>query len=506
MTLRIASFCVPAIVAAMMLPADPAVAQVRLLPRQPVDPRGEAERQPQTFEFTVDPAAEPVPALKYALSPGYLEQKPGNAAPFYYRALLRYKPIKRTRGSVFNDTNQKWMDGPLDELPLEELREELRAFGMLDHEGSVYQELRTAAYRDSCDWDLRLREKTGLDAVFFLIPEIHDMRHLARLLALKARLEIAEQRYDDALETLLVGHEMARDTSQPPTLIADLVGIACVSILQQPVRELIAAADSPNLYWALTALPDPIIEMQSAITHEKALPPLVFPLIRNAESVNHSPGEWRRKVFDAFRTFDEIERPGEPNAALDSLRWSLTVARGYPRAKRWLVEHGSTKEEVEAMSVPRLVAVYQARVYRYVADEQFKWTHLPLRFREERIRASERRLRGEGLLGSGETLGEFIPITRLVGAVANSGQRVLTMETKIAAMRALEAIRMYAAVHDGRLPKSLTDVKQVPVPDNPRTGEPFPYRVEDDVAILDVPQEHVEASWRFRIRIRKKSP
>src|SRR5579885_2801635 len=40
--------------------------------------------------LAVDPAAEPVPALKYTLLLPSSERKPGNAVPFYYRAILAY--------------------------------------------------------------------------------------------------------------------------------------------------------------------------------------------------------------------------------------------------------------------------------------------------------------------------------------------------------------------------------------------------------------------------------
>src|SRR5262245_61423010 len=38
--------------------------------------------------MSVTPAAEPLPAFKYRLMKRDLDLKPGNAAPYYYRALL----------------------------------------------------------------------------------------------------------------------------------------------------------------------------------------------------------------------------------------------------------------------------------------------------------------------------------------------------------------------------------------------------------------------------------
>jgi hypothetical protein len=51
------------------------------------------------------------------------------------------------------------------------------------------------------------------------------------------------------------------------------------------------------------------------------------------------------------------------------------------------------------------------------------------------------------------------------------------------------------------LPKSLDDVTETPVPENPATGKPFEYGVEGDVATLSDTKS--EASLTYTIKIRK---
>ena len=48
------------------------------------------------------------------------------------------------------------------------------------------------------------------------------------------------------------------------------------------------------------------------------------------------------------------------------------------------------------------------------------------------------------------------------------------LDQRIALLRHVEALRMYAAEHDGALPAKLSDVS-VPLPDDPFTGKPFHY-------------------------------
>ena len=48
-------------------------------------------------------------------------------------------------------------------------------------------------------------------------------------------------------------------------------------------------------------------------------------------------------------------------------------------------------------------------------------------------------------------------------------------------MRHVEALRLYAAGHDGKLPAKLSDIS-VPLPVDPVTGKPFDYAVEGATA------------------------
>ena len=53
----------------------------------------------------------------------------------------------------------------------------------------------------------------------------------------------------------------------------------------------------------------------------------------------------------------------------------------------------------------------------------------------------------------------------------------------MALLRHVEALRLYAAAHDGRLPGKLSDIG-VPLPADPFTGKPFAYQVDGATARL----------------------
>jgi hypothetical protein len=70
----------------------------------------------------------------------------------------------------------------------------------------------------------------------------------------------------------------------------------------------------------------------------------------------------------------------------------------------------------------------------------------------------------------------------------------------LAALTAVEALRTYAAAHDGKLPEQLSDVTETPVPDNPATGWPFEYHVESGMATLKDSQAEAPLVYTIRIR------
>lgn len=57
-------------------------------------------------------------------------------------------------------------------------------------------------------------------------------------------------------------------------------------------------------------------------------------------------------------------------------------------------------------------------------------------------------------------------------------------DTRLNALQFLEAIRDYAATHDGRLPETLSDISDVDVPKDATTGKAFEYRRTEEGAVL----------------------
>ena len=72
-------------------------------------------------------------------------------------------------------------------------------------------------------------------------------------------------------------------------------------------------------------------------------------------------------------------------------------------------------------------------------------------------------------------------------------------------LRIFEAMRLYAATHDGQWPDRLSDITEVPIPINPFDGKPFVYQRQGNKAILTSEHGPRGMPWRHEITLMPKA-
>src|SRR5205807_10262385 len=85
------------------------------------------------------------------------------------------------------------------------------------------------------------------------------------------RAENTQDRLDDSITTAKTLFAMSRHMSEHPTLIGDLVGIAIAFVAIGPLEEMLERPGCPNLYWALTDLPNPLVPLDRGMEGERLL-------------------------------------------------------------------------------------------------------------------------------------------------------------------------------------------------------------------------------------------
>jgi hypothetical protein len=436
---------------------------------------GWAQPQPgEPVPLTLHPAAPPKPSLKYRLLPERRDQQPGNAAGLYYRALAMFVENQELLKEIQSEYWDTWRSMPLKELPRKEVYEKLR---MARH---FLAEIEQAGQRRDCDWLIEGRsEGFGL-----LLPELNSYRRVAGVLAVQARLEIAEGQLDKALKTLQTGYALAHHLGEAPTLIHTLVGAAIASVLNTQLEELIQQPGAPNLYWTLTALPRPFFDPKKGYEEMTTSLERMVPWFSRLEKGPMTLAEVQAGMLKLDQMLDDfgVRRP-------DRLGQSALFVTALPGAKEALVAKGMKAEELEKMPTIQVVALHAYQEYREANEEGIKWMYIPealngAGFQKSLARckqATERmdRLFFRGLL-KGLTTDDPLSLNSIYTAYGRFDRR-------IAALRCLEALRLQAEANEGKWPASLKEVTEVPVPNDPVTGKPFVYQRNGDRATLASP-------------------
>jgi hypothetical protein len=488
----------------------------------PVALRAQELKEPppevEVKKLTVRPAAAPPQALRYVLLPELKDKTPGNAIQSYYRAFSPDWWGGINRDKDFYDKIEKWLDMPLKLLapaakgPPQPVRpkqpqglegippEELAAQAQWIKNFNALQEVDRGARRDHADWDLTSRLQQ--EGVNLLLPDLQSMRTFGNLLAIRARLEMAEGDFDKTVYTLQTGFALAKHCGEGPTLIHSLVGMAIGSMMFARVEELIQQPGAPNLYWALTTLPRGLIDMRNPIQGERIVFASHLPDLNELEKGAMTVEQARAALDEWIGRLARLQEPGfrlGPEHRLVHASW---IALAYPRAKERLMAAGRDPEEINALPAAQVVLIDTLREYNRLRDEMFKGFYLPYREGRQFSARAEDELRRTAA-ESGPNLLLRVGLMTLP-AVQKVQEASVRTERRIEFLRTVEAIRLHAAAHNGKPPVHLAEITAVPLPTDPVTGKPFDYEARGDTAILAAPPGQGLAktpnnAWRYEL-------
>lgn len=442
-------------------------------------------------KLIVSPAPAPSPSLKYLLLPELKDQTPGNAALEYYRAFSpEWWGFLRQQKMI--EAADKALQTPLKDLPRKEL-----AWIQTSH---MLRQVDIAARREYVDWGMA--ERLRREGYNLLLPDVQSLRQTGVLLAARARLEIAEGNYDKAVYTLQTGMALAHHTGDGVTLIQDLVGIALAQIAFVQLEALIQQPDAPNFYWALTDLPRPLFDLRKALQGETLGLYAMLPELRSLETTRFTPEQQQKLLSALGGGVDSLMFGQKPNES-HRLKGTLLVLCVYPEAKKALLAEGRKADEVEALPALQVVLLHSLHQYERLRDDVYKCYGLPYWEAKPRIDEAYKRLR------PGYQRLEAMPFVQLLPDIQSVLRASVRTDRRIAVLRCVEAIRMHAAAHDGKLPATLDAITEVPIPLDLATGKAFVYRISSDKATLFAPppsgeQATLNNAMQYELTIRSK--
>jgi hypothetical protein len=408
------------------------------------------------IRLNLRPAPAPKPALRYQLLPELKEMNPGNPIQSYMKCMMEQKKFFFDEGATQN--REKLLTMPLKELPAQKLRDDGRyALSQADR----------AARLDNPDWQVLL--KLRAEGIELLLPEVQQIRAVARALQVRIRAEIAQCRFDDAIRTAKTMFAISRHLGEHPTLIGNLVGIAIASMTISHLDEMLEQPGCPNLYWALTTLPSPLIPLDKGMDGERLIMSWMFRDLD--EMAPMSKDQLQKCVADKETLLKLVDRkPSEPSVR----KWldgRFKDAAMVCAARHRLVEYGLPEERALKFPAEQVILLDEKRELETRFDDDAKTKSFPF-WQAEALTPSINLKKPPALFAD-----LLVPVT------INARRAQARVDQRIALLRHIEALRLHAAEHNSTLPTKLADVC-VPLPVDPVTGKPFRYEVTGGTAHL----------------------
>jgi hypothetical protein len=432
--------------------------------------------------LTVRPMPAPKPALKYQLLPEVRELNPGNPIQGYVRCFAEQQTFFFNKQSVEDRARYQTM-------PLAELPKNLREYG-----GGALRQADWAARLDTPDWQILQRVQTeGMD---LQLSELGPLQVLGAALHVRFRGQVAGRHFEEAVRSAKTMLALARHLGEYPTEAANRAGLSMAQLALATLEEMVQQPGCPNLYWALTDLPSPLVDLRKGVQGDRTLVAADLRLLRDDAPMTEAEVEKRVSRLSGMMGFAR-EQAGRPPRSV--LRAGLKARAQDPEkvraGRRRLVEAASAEKPmgtfpptkadwfvgfserlraealVEKLPPAQVILLDAKREYELRRDEAMKLLALAPWQIDSLTGSADLGNGGDGLFA------DLLP--RVLEARRAQGR----LEQRIGLLRHVEALRLYAADHGSKLPEKLADIP-VPLPTDPFTGKPFGYKVDIATAQL----------------------
>jgi hypothetical protein len=428
---------------------------------------GEAE-----VRLSVQPMAAPKPALKYLLLPEVRELNPGNPVQWYVRCFQEQRNFFFGKEATAERARYRAM--PLADLPAKQLA---------NYGGGALTQADWAARLDTPDWEVLQRVRTEGNSL--RLAELGPLKILAGALQLRWRAEVAGRRYDDAVRTAKTTFALARHLGECPAGEAGLVGLSVAELAFDTVEEMVQQPGAPNLYWALTDLACPLVDLRKGLQGDRVLAAADLRGLRDDPMTEAELEEVVSRLSGASGfAREQAGRP--PRSLRAALRSGAKDDEKVRAARARLVEAGASEGAVKKVPPAQALLLDARRDYEERRDERLKY----LACAPWQIPAAGDKEAGGGLFT--DLLPDVLKVRRAQGR----------LEQRVAMLRHVEALRLYAAAHGGRLPAKLSDCG-VPLPADPFTGQPFRYEVDGSSAHLRGGAKDTPYQVHYHVTLRK---
>lgn len=163
----------------------------------------------------------------------------------------------------------------------------------------------------------------------------------------RVRLALARGDFDAAISAVRSGFRLSQAVGEGPILLSLLVGTAIGHVTVGHARQITGHPGSPNLYWALSSLPRPVIDPRPVLEGEEAY----------QERGYRAQGPFPKDAADGFRGFmHDVRRTFALPYPSATAEWDNIAERERARSKA----RGEPPEKGHAAVVPFMRKCYSS--------------------------------------------------------------------------------------------------------------------------------------------------
>ncbi len=447
-------------------------------------PRGKLLRR----EVTIYPAAENATLDSPRLLPRDDEMRDANAAIWYLKALgfleqtasqqaiARFHSEQAERMSSepnFEPAPWVWLEMPPSQLPLQDVEQ------YLSYSNFQPELLHQAARCRNFDLDRDIRTIDNIAE--FRLSEIQALRQLGRNQSLRCRLAIAEGDFAAARTIIGENLQLAHQLSAEPFLVSTLIGRTIAQSSFDDALYLVAEPSSPNLYWAIAELPNPLVDASRAMEFETELLFLQVRPLRKIGLVPLAETDWSEFLAEVMPLMGDECNLVKRFKSAGMLGASLFIASAGPEVEAYLLnECDMSDEQLDKLPATQAFFLAVVRMYETASREAAQLVHAPTSAQAAMISTGRKRQ---------ERASDLYPVLsntihwvapRVERPVVEAGWR---LQQRLALLQTVESIRDHLAKHDSQWPEALSDLS-LPAPHDPVTDDPFAWSVQSGKATL----------------------
>ncbi len=431
-----------------------------------------------TIPLTLHPTAAPKPLSRYYLTPQYIDMQPGNRVPGFMKAYMEQHAFFSKEPA---EQREKWNQTPLADLPVDDIKKSGVIGGLMHRKdftdftesaGRPLSDVDEAARLLTTDWQVWFNIRR--DGIGTLLPEVQKMRELASVLKVRMRYEVKTGDFEKAAYSARTFYGLASALENHPTLICLLVAVAIETIGLNAVEEMIQQPGCPNLYWSFTEMPADVFSSRLATQGERVIIHAHFKSLVDNTVMSDAEAKTMAETIDRLTRM--IGPDGKAEESKFSARFAAQAAdeKKVAAFRQELIAAGRKADAVNKFPPLQVAMAHNLLRYDILLDEFYRHMHLPHAEAMKLAAEAEAKLKDDA---------DAVLARQLLPSITKVRSALTRVQQRVAYLRVVEAVRLYAHDNGGKLPEKLADIK-LPLPLDPVTGKEFSYSVKDGVATL----------------------